>query len=1294
MSKTVIDDTACIERLADAESFQIWKFQLNIVFRSHELYEIVHTATPETQRDANWKKKDAAAQKAIVTTIEKKPMMHIINCKTAREMWQKICTIYERDSEQRKCSLLQTFYTLTFEKGTDIASYISKLKNVAMRLEALDVKIDDDMVISKILATLPANYKHFACAWESAAKGDRTLENLTARLIAEEMRNTESHTEEKAVAFKTAGKKCHKCHKMGHIARDCKARLSNKEIRCFKCNKTGHMAKSCNDKKARDEKFCSICKKNNHTDKDCFYRKKQKEKDDDTEKVSFLANKMEPSETWIVDSGSTSNMTNRRDYLKKFKEMDSIIGVAKMNETMTARGYGSIEFENCKLKQVTYVPELSTNLLSVHAITQSGGEVKFTKDEVKINLNNVTVLTGRKIQNGLFQINLKPVALEESHLTNVQTDTAMMWHRKLGHISNNNLQTLQTISEGMKLSNTEMKNLNEVCDTCQKAKQTRLKFGDARERATRPLQIIHTDVCGPIDPNTWDSNRYFVTFLDDYTHYTMVYLIKSKDEVPYKIKQYAERVETKWNNKISKIRCDNGREYVNTQLKTWCENRGIELDTTVPHTPQLNGRAERLNRTLMNKVRALLFDSGLKKQMWGEALYTAVYLVNRSPTDTLTVTPYEMWEKKKPNVKNLQLFGCEAYAKITEPLKKLDQRSEKYTFVGYAPCGYRLWDAKKHKIKIARDVKFGRRTSKEINKVQRRKWTNLTDEDEIDEEEEQRLEEDENPEDAEGEPINMEETTDDSEHESTQSDEEKDDAEETRRSMRMRKQPVRYGDYVMLTYREATTGRDKQKWQNAINEEKSSLQENHTWEQMDVKESGSCKPLHSKWLFKVKSDGRYKARLVVKGCEQRKGIDYLDTYSPVIGMTALRSLFAVTAMMNYKIAVFDIKTAFLYGELKDNIYIYPPEGFNCKNKIFKLKKALYGLKQAPLVWNATFTEFIKMRGFQPFKTEQCLFKKTESELILGIYVDDGIIVGNDIKEIDQLIKELEREFKIKVSHKINNFVGFEIIRKQNALKLTQKEYTKKLLEHHQMDNAKSTKIPIQQVDQTKTELINNNYPYREIVGSLLYLSTKTRPDIAYGINFCSRYVERPTNERIRDVKHVLKYLNGSRNLGIEYKTNNKTRVLDAYCDADYAGDPETRKSTTGYIIFFAGGAISWSSRKQPVIALSSTEAEYIAAAECCKELLYLKSLLEELLNETIEIELKVDNQSAIALMKNGIVNKRSKHIDVKFHFVHELVRNGTVRLKYCPTNRQIADTFTKPLKAVQFINLRNHILFD
>lgn len=1293
MSKSTADDTIHVERLSDIENFQIWKFQVNILFRSHELYEIVHTDTPGTQHDTAWKKKDATAQKIIVTTIEKKPMMHIMNCNTAREMWKKICTIYERDNEQQKCSLMQSFYTLTLEKGADLASYVSKLKNIAARLEALDAKITDQMIISKIIATLPASYKHFASAWESTAKGDRTLENLTARLIAEEMRSIENKNEEKAVAFKTSNGKCRKCHKPGHYAKDCrtKSHTNNEEIRCFKCNKTGHMARSCNEKRTKNEKTCSICKKTNHKEEDCFFRKKKDAKEEDKGKVSFLANGMEESDTWIVDSGSTSNMTNRRDYLENFREEKSSIGVAKKNETMTARGQGAIEFQKCKLKEVTYVPELSSNLLSVNAITNSGGEVNFTKDKVKISFGNETLLTGNKTENGLFQVKLKPVRQGESHMANNQTDNAIMWHRKLGHISKENLQFLQTISNGMEINHLGIKRLNEVCDICQKAKQTRLKFNNSREKATRPLQIIHTDVCGPINPNTWDGNRYFVTFLDDYTHFTMVYLIKNKDEVPSKIKQYTERIEAKWNKRISKIRCDNGREFINNQVVTWCENKGIELDTTVTYTPQLNGKAERLNRTLMDKVRALLFDSGLKKQMWGEALYTSVYLLNRSPTDRLKVTPYEMWEGRKPNMKNLQLFGCEAYAKVLGPLKKLDQRSEKYVFIGYAPVGYRLWDAQKQKIKIARDVKFGLKTNKELDEIQNRKHIDLINENDNEVQMNTKQEDEEEQEEKIDDFIDLVEIEDIIEDETQPSEEDNNDTEEIRRSKRNRKQPDRYRDCAMLTYKEAITGCDKQKWQRAITEEKNSLKENNTWEALDARKVVKCKPLHTKWVFKVKPDGRYKARLVVKGCEQRKDIDYIETYSPVISMTALRSLFAIAAQMNYKIVLFDIKTAFLYGELKDDIYVYPPEGYNEKEKLFKLKKALYGLKQAPLTWNKRFSDFLKKKGFQPLKTEQCLFKKTNGELILGIYVDDGIIIGNNTNEIRDLIMKLKQEFKVTVAYDANNFVGFEICKDQGVIRITQKEYTEKLLENCQKSDAKPMKIPIVKSEPIKTET-EDDYPYRETVGSLLYLSTKARPDIAYAVNFCSRFVEQQTKERIRDLNHILRYLNGSRYLGIEYKNNNKNSLLEAYCDADYAGDPETRKSTTGYIIYFAGGAISWCSRKQPVIALSSTEAEYIAAAECCKELLYLKSLLEELLLETVDIELNVDNQSAIALMKNGVINKRSKHIDVKFRFVHELVKENIVEVKYCPTDCQIADMFTKPLNTTKFINFRNRVM--
>lgn len=230
---------------------------------------------------------------------------------------------------------------------------------------------------------------------------------------------------------------------------------------------------------------------------------------------------------------------------------------------------------------------------------------------------------------------------------------------------------------------------------------------------------------------------------------------------------------------------------------------------------------------------------------------------------------------------------------------------------------------------------------------------------------------------------------------------------------------------------------------------------------------------------------------MIKGCEQKYGLDYLETYSPVIGSTAMRSLFAVAIMKNYKIITFDIKAAFLYGDLTDEVYIYLPEGYDCKGKVFKLKKALYGLKQAPLRWNIKFTNFLKEKGFQSLESEQCLFTKKDCELIMAIYIDDGIIIGNNSSEIEQILEDLEQEFKISVMREPDNFVGFEIVKTEDTVKLLQKKYIKRLLTQCDMDNAKSVKIPMQPGNQVRTEPKTKDYPYREIIGSLLYISTKT-----------------------------------------------------------------------------------------------------------------------------------------------------------------------------------------------------------
>lgn len=269
----------------------------------------------------------------------------------------------------------------------------------------------------------------------------------------------------------------------------------------------------------------------------------------------------------------------------------------------------------------------------------------------------------------------------------------------------------------------------------------------------------------------------------------------------------------------------------------------------------------------------------------------------------------------------------------------------------------------------------------------------------------------------------------------------------------------------------------------------------------------------------------------------------------------------------------------------------------------------------------------------------------------------------------------------------------ELHKSQGKLKLTQENFTKKLLNRFEMGESKAVDTPSIKCEE---ELIKDEtiyYPYREAIGGLLYLSTKTRPDLAQAVGYGSRYVNNFTKRRVTEVKRIFRYLNGTRDLGIQYNNRYNEREIEAYCDSDFAGDPDTRKSTSGFVIFYCGGPIAWCSRRQRIVATSSTEAEYVAAAECTKEILYLKTLIEELLGESVNVKLKVDNQSAIKLIKNGVINRRSKHIDVKYHFVHEELKKGTINIIYCQSDKKVADIFTKPLGKIKF-NTHKRALID
>lgn len=623
-------------------------------------------------------------------------------------------------------------------------------------------------------------------------------------------------------------------------------------------------------------------------------------------------------------------MTNNKNLFKDIQKRTSEIQTAKKSETLASKGIGTIETNKCILEEVLYVKDLNKNLLSVNAITENGGKVIFTKDKAEIWKNNIK-LVGSRTREGLWSMNLNQDCKNSALLTQEKEKT-LKWHQKLGHLGKGNMRKLLTTSEGMNITEENLDILNNTCEICLKAKQTRIPFGKERTRAKRPLEIIHTDVCGPIEPVTWDRKKYILTFIDDFTHFVMIYLLEGKYEVPEAVKEYTNQVETKWNLKISKLRCDNGREFVNDDLKNWCKKRGIIMDLTTPYTPQLNGKAERMNRTLIEKTRALLTDAQRDKSFWGEAARTAAYLINRSPTSAIQGTPFENWTSKKPNLSRLQIFGCNAYTKTLAPLKKLDDRCKKYIFVGYAPNGYRLYDQERKKIIISRDVVFAEKDKEEKpNKENKSVKINTNAEEEFEEQKETENELTINEISESEEEIQSQDAAE--ELEESEEEETQEIKEDLGRGKRKKKTPSKLKDYVYLIYKEATTGVDKEKWIRAIEDEKKSLEENSTWTIIDRAEAKNNRILTNKWVFKIKDDGRYKARLVVRGCEQRHGIDFEETFSPVVSSSSLRTLLALATKRRDHIVKFDIKTAFLYGDLKEQIFMELPKGYDYDNGI-------------------------------------------------------------------------------------------------------------------------------------------------------------------------------------------------------------------------------------------------------------------------------------------------------------------------------------------------------------------------
>jgi hypothetical protein len=440
---------------------------------------------------------------------------------------------------------------------------------------------------------------------------------------------------------------------------------------------------------------------------------------------------------------------------------------------------------------------------------------------------------------------------------------------------------------------------------------------------------------------------------------------------------------------------------------------------------------------------------------------------------------------------------------------------------------------------------------------------------------------------------------------------------------------------------------------------------------------------------------KFKARLVAKGYSQKADIDYTETFSPVIRFDTIRVMLSVAAKEKLHLAQFDIKTAFLYGELEETIYMRQPEGFEDGTaRVCKLNKSLYGLKQSPRCWNKRFKSFLDKHGLIQSAADPCLFISMTKghKLMVALYVDDGLVACQDKDDLTRFLTELKSEFKVTVSDALC-FLGLQIIQREDgSVVVSQANYARRLLHKFNMSDCNPVATPIDKghdSGEADDVIISEKVPYREAVGSLMYLVTGTRPDLAYAVSVVSRSLDKPSSRDWEKVKRIFRYLKGTVSMAILYRSDVEADVLLAYSDADYAGDIESRRSTSGVICQYMGGPITWLSQRQKCVALSTTEAEFIAANEAAKELTWLSRLLHEITVLTEIPLLRVDNLSALKLVKNPIFHKRSKHIDVRYFFIRDKIEDGTLVIEHVASEEQIADIFTKPLAKDRFQKLRS-----
>ena len=1350
-----------IPKLVGSANYFTWSRQMEFLFKSKKLFNKLTGESKESLSEDE----DNEIMCILMCYVESAPLSLICNSANSVMAWKSLKDNFQRKSESRLFLLFSDLLNLSYDPSKGVQDLIDQIRLIQTELRFLKHEVHESFLISALLSRLPSDY-----------------ESIKASII---LVLTKLDFEEAAGRIKEREEVIKK--------QVTPTQVSNYGRFSSVTPSTSVANRSSNPSQFKLKRPCRHCK-GDHYDHLC-------NRNNTSSYLLSVSDSSSTNSNWVIDSGCTFSCCSNRNMFLEFSSIFSTLNLGN-GSSIQVLGIGKVELGNGVQIDAKYVPSLKFNLLSIRALTSQGLQVVFSEDQTCSIYDSDSLIQTIKIdENNLYSFH--------SIQSNSNLDFTI-WHRRLGHLNSKDVRRLVKIPSTSK----------QLCEPCVLSKHLSTPFHSSSYHSKNVLECIHMDLVGEL-PQSKEGFKYVFVLVDDYSRYAYIYLLKSKDQAFDFYVRYVTEVENLHDRRVKRIRTDNGREFMNSHFDQFNQSKGIIHDHTTPYTPQSNGVVERFNRTLFEMTNSLLNDSQLPvEEFWTYAVHTAVQIRNCCPTSSLqNQIPYELWMKRKVQIKYFRIFGCVAYARETTR-EKIYPNSRKCIFVGYPDHvkGYRIYDPITEKVFNCRNVIFDESSlgssllereemsipdaiisyvptyfvypsTQETRNINQENDLNTLDMNSQLRNNQESIQNDSNTLDVNSQLRNdqdfiQEETQEmdqfctspfsncsspnlDSDestqmnldsNESTQMNSHSNEStqmnssieknssielinsththsnEETlssnlplssstipstshhsvdsstlRRSARIQSRLAESGrDLVMNisetptlfepeSYKHAMNTDDASDWKVACDEEMSSHQTANTWTL--VPPVTNRKAIGCRWIFKYKKgpDGQIiknKARLVAKGFTQKDGIDFDETFSPTAKFCSIRAMIAIAAKQNYLIHQMDVKTAYLNGDLDEEIFMKQPEGYvNQEHPDWycKLNHSLYGLKQSGRCWYEKLHSTLLQMNFKRCEVDYCVYRLEENGqfIWLTVYVDDLLLISNNLDFLNQFKTRMSKTFSMSDLGEANFILGIEIIRENHLISLSQRNYITEIARKFNLLNAKPVSTPMidslimtkqdcptSQSDKEEMERI----PYQSAIGSVMYCMLATRPDISYAITVLSRFSSNPGQVHWNALKRLIVYLYSTRNLCLTYGLQNSDDLLVGYCDANYAGCIDDRKSYTGYVYKLFGSVVSWQAKKQPTVALSTAESEYMAQGFASRESEWWYSILTFLgYHVPLPILIYSDSQSAIAIAKNPTSHSRTKHINVKYHYIRILIEEGKIELKYLPTEEQIADLFTKPL---------------